>query len=70
MALKLNVQLIKEDVGGYTVLVPGLPGCMSQGETEEEALMNLQELIPIYLEEYTKERAKTLPNTKEIQVTA
>lgn len=44
------VQLIAEDEGGYSVLVPGLPGCVSQGETREEALANVREAIGLYLE--------------------
>lgn len=43
---------------------------MSQGETEEEALANISELIPAYLEVYSEENAKTLSNIKEILVTA
>ncbi len=34
---------------GYSVSVPGLPGCWSQGETEEEAIANIQEAIKEYL---------------------
>ncbi len=34
---------------GYSVSVPGLPGCWSQGETEEEATANIQEAIREYL---------------------
>jgi len=44
------VQLIREDEGGYSVLVPGLPGCVSQGESREEALANIREAIALYLE--------------------
>lgn len=36
--------------GGYIVEVPSLPGCYSQGETEEEALANIQEAIQGYIE--------------------
>jgi predicted RNase H-like HicB family nuclease len=36
--------------GGYVVEVPSLPGCYSQGETEEEALANIQEAIQGYIE--------------------
>ncbi len=48
------VQLIPEDEGGYSVLVPGLPGCVSQGETREEALANVCEAIALYLEEVSE----------------
>lgn len=44
------VQLIPEEEGGYSVLVPGLPGCVAQGETQEEALANIQEAIGLFLE--------------------
>lgn len=38
------------DEGGFTVFVPSLPGCISEGETEEEARQNIQEAIELYLE--------------------
>ncbi len=34
---------------GFSVSVPGLPGCWSQGATEEEALKNIQDAITDYL---------------------
>lgn len=34
---------------GYSVSCPGLPGCWSQGETEQEALANIQDAISAYL---------------------
>ena len=36
--------------GGYTVYVPSLPGCISEGDTREEALANIREAIELYLE--------------------
>jgi antitoxin HicB len=45
-----TVQLIPENEGGYSVLVPVLPGCVSQGETREEALNNIPEAIELYVE--------------------
>ena len=40
-----------EKVGGYSVTIPALPGCISQGETFEEALKNIKEAAELYLED-------------------
>lgn len=48
--MKLFVVLEASEEGGYTVYVPSLPGCLSEGETREEALANVQEAIQLYLE--------------------
>ena len=47
MQYKVN---LKDSEEGYAVWVPGLPGCWSQGETEEEALENIKDAIQAYLE--------------------
>ena len=47
--MKYKVILKKTDEG-YSVSCPGLPGCWSQGETEQEALENIREAIEGYLE--------------------
>ncbi len=39
-----------QEEGGYTVTVPALPGCVSEGDTYEEALANIKEAIMLYLE--------------------
>ncbi len=39
------------EVGGYTVLVPALPGCVTEGSTAEEALANVREAIALTLED-------------------
>lgn len=41
---------IKKTEEGYAVRVPGLPGCWSQGWTEEEALENIKDAVQAYLE--------------------
>ncbi|EHQ34434.1 type II toxin-antitoxin system HicB family antitoxin [Methanoplanus limicola] len=48
----MNLRVILEpgDEGGYTVYVPSLPGCISEGDTREEALKNIREAIALYLE--------------------
>jgi predicted RNase H-like HicB family nuclease len=48
--MKLKVVLEPCEEGGFTVTVPALPGCISEGETEEEALANIREAIELYLE--------------------
>ncbi len=48
--MRLKVVLEPSDEGGYTVYVPSLPGCISEGETVEEALANIREAIDLYLE--------------------
>jgi predicted RNase H-like HicB family nuclease len=48
--MKLQVILEPSDEGGYTVYVPALPGCISEGDNIDEALENIQEAIKLYLE--------------------
>jgi predicted RNase H-like HicB family nuclease len=48
--MRFKVVLEESDEGGYTVYVPSLPGCISEGETKEDALKNIQEAIELYLE--------------------
>ena len=48
--MKLTVVLEPSEEGGYTVYVPSLPGCISEGDTKEEALTNIREAIELYLE--------------------
>ncbi len=48
--MRLKVVLEPSDEGGYTIYVPSLPGCISEGETAEEALKNIKEAIELYLE--------------------
>jgi predicted RNase H-like HicB family nuclease len=45
-----QVNLIPDEEGGYTVLVPVLPGCVSYGRTIEEATANVREAIELHLE--------------------
>ena len=48
--MKFKVVLEPGDEGGYIVYVPSLPGCISEGDTLEEALANIREAIELYLE--------------------
>jgi len=42
--------MLEKTEEGYAVWCPGLPGCWSQGATEEEALENIKDAIKTYLE--------------------
>jgi predicted RNase H-like HicB family nuclease len=50
MYMKLQVILEPSEEGGFTVSVPSLPGCISEGDSREEALANIKEAIVLYLE--------------------
>lgn len=52
--MKYKVALHRSEEG-YSVWVPGLPGCCSQGATEEEALANIADAIREYLEVVNEE---------------
>jgi predicted RNase H-like HicB family nuclease len=43
--------LLREADGGFVVTVPALPGCVSQGDTREEALRNIREAVAVYVED-------------------
>jgi predicted RNase H-like HicB family nuclease len=60
--MEYRVKLEKTDEG-YAVWCPGLPGCWSQGATEEEALENIKDAIETYLatvEELVKDKETRL----------
>jgi predicted RNase H-like HicB family nuclease len=62
--MKLQVILEPSDEGGYTVYVPALPGCISEGDTLEEAMGNIREAIELYLEPIEDDWVKD----KDVQV--
>ncbi len=48
--MDLRIVFEPSDEGGYTVFVPALPGCISEGDTLHEARQNIREAIALYLE--------------------
>ncbi|MEI8140550.1 MAG: type II toxin-antitoxin system HicB family antitoxin [bacterium] len=48
----MNLKIILEpsEEGGYTAIVPALPGCISEGESKDDVLRNIREAIDLYLE--------------------
>jgi predicted RNase H-like HicB family nuclease len=48
--VKFQVVLEPSDEGGYSIYVPTLPGCISEGDTVDESMRNIREAIELYLE--------------------
>lgn len=63
--MKYKVAL-RQSEKGFSVSCPGLPGCWSQGRTEEEALANIREAIREYLE--ARDAAMKDEDTREVEV--
>ena len=56
--MKYDVVFEEASEGGFTVSVPALPGCISEGDTFEEASKNIKEAIELYLEILDKDNIK------------
>ena len=48
--MKLKVMLEPSEEGGFTAYIPTLPGCVSEGDTVDEAMVNIREAVELYLE--------------------
>ena len=46
--MKISVVLEPSEEGGYTVYAPSLPGCISEGDSKDEALQNIKKAIEIF----------------------
>ena len=63
--VRYTVVLEPDDEGrGYTILVPALPGCVTEGATKEEALVNVREAILGFIEGLQK-AGEPVPEEKE-----
>jgi antitoxin HicB len=65
MSLSYKVLLKPEPEGGYTVNVPALPGCITYGETLEEAKTNAREAIELYIESL-KAHGEEIPTDADV----
>jgi predicted RNase H-like HicB family nuclease len=52
MSHRFTVILETESTGGFHAFCPALKGCHSEGDTEEEAMQNIQEAVELYLESF------------------
>lgn len=68
MKLAVIVQPGEDDF--YVAECPALPGCMSQGRTEKEALKNIKDAIAMWLEVEAEKRAGKLPRNAVMRTVA
>jgi predicted RNase H-like HicB family nuclease len=66
MLRSFKVVLEPNESGGYTVYVPLLPGCISEGDTREEALANIKEAIELYIESLEAD-GEPIPSEESIE---
>lgn len=66
----MHIKIILEpsEEGGYTAIVPSLPGCISEGNSREEALKNIREAIELYLEPVDDDSIFS-PNSEKVEIT-
>ena len=65
--MKIKVVLEPSEEGGYTAIVPSLPGCISEGDTKEEALKNIREALELYLEPVEDDKIFA-PNAETVEL--
>lgn len=63
--LKYDVVFEEQQEGGFTVTAPSLPGCISEGDTFEEARENITDAIKLYLEDLSAE-GEEIPSEKSV----
>ena len=64
--MKFTVILEPEPDGGYSVICPAIPGCVSQGESLDEALANIREAILLCLEVRREDQVPLPVETPEV----
>lgn len=68
--MKFNVTLHRDEDGLWIVECPSIPGCVSQGKTEDEALANIQEAIALCLEVRAEKGLPLTVETRQVEVAA
>jgi predicted RNase H-like HicB family nuclease len=63
--MKYRVLIEQDEDGFFVAEVPALPGCVSQGETRQEALDNIREAIAGYLESLEEHQEPVPPSIHE-----
>ena len=67
--MKFPVTIDRDEDGVWVVECPSIPGCVSQGQTREEALKNVQEAIALCLEVRAERGLPLTVETQQVEVT-
>ncbi len=65
-----NVTIDRDEDGVWIVECPSIPGCVSQGDTKDEALSNIKEAIQLCLEVRTEKGYPLTIETRQVEVAA
>ena len=66
--MKLTVTIDRDEDGVWIVECPSIPGCVSQGDTKDEALANIQEAIALCIEVRTEQGLPLTVETRQVEV--
>ena len=66
--MKFIVTLDRDEDGMWVVECPSIPGCISQGKTREEALINIQEAIDLCMEVRAEQGLPLTVETRQVEV--
>jgi antitoxin HicB len=61
LSLEYPISIYPEEEGGYTALIPDLQGCLTQGETLEEVIINIEEARKLWIETVYYSNKKVIP---------
>ena len=68
--MKFNVTIDRDEDGVWVVECPAIPGCVSQGETKDEAIENIKEAIKLCLEVRAERGLPLTIETRQVEVAA
>ena len=66
--MKMTVTIDRDEDGAWVVECPAIPGCVSQGETKDEALANIQEAIALCIEVRAEKGLPLTVETRQVEV--
>jgi len=70
MSMKFMTTVYRDEDGAWIAECPAIPGCISQGETHDEALLNIQEAIAACLEVRSERGMPLTVETRQVEVMA